>query len=72
MTLIFRICVIIFFLFFAEHYFFVFSASALGASSIAAALSGMKWDLRTGWPISKLLDNLTDLTGVEQVIGFCF
>lgn len=56
----------IFFLF-PEHCFSEFSASTIAASSIAAALSGLNWHLRTGTDLNSLLNRLTDLIGVEQV-----
>ncbi|KAL5276237.1 CCND3 family protein [Megaselia abdita] len=49
-----------------EHSFSIYSASTIAASSIAAALSGLHWHLRTGRDLRYLLDTLTDLTGVEQ------
>ncbi|XP_055376362.1 G1/S-specific cyclin-D2 [Condylostylus longicornis] len=49
-----------------EHYFSVYSPSAIACSSIAAALHGLNWDLRTGIDFQFLLNRLTDLTGVEQ------
>ncbi|XP_055615131.1 G1/S-specific cyclin-D2 [Toxorhynchites rutilus septentrionalis] len=49
-----------------EHYFSNYSASTVAASSIAASLSGLKWDLRSGKSIRYLVDRFTDLTGVEQ------
>lgn len=52
---------------FPEHSFSIYSASTIAASSIAAALSGLHWHLRTGRDLRYLLDTLTDLTGVEQV-----
>lgn len=39
----------------------------MAASSIAASLSGLKWDLRSGQSISYLVNKFTDLTGIEQV-----
>lgn len=55
------------FSFFPEHSFSIYSPSTIAASSIAAALSGLHWHLRTGRDLRYLLDTLTDLTGVEQV-----
>ncbi|XP_065075416.1 G1/S-specific cyclin-D2 [Ochlerotatus camptorhynchus] len=49
-----------------EHYFSNYTASTVAASSIAAALSGLKWDLRSGKSISYLVNRFTDLTGIEQ------
>lgn len=49
-----------------EHCFSEFSASTIAASSIAAALSGLNWHLRTGTDLNSLLNRLTDLIGVEQ------
>lgn len=49
-----------------EHYFSNYSASTVAASSIAASLSGLKWDLRSGQSIHHLINRFTDLTGVEQ------
>lgn len=49
-----------------EHYFSNYSASTVAASSIAASLSGLKWDLRSGKSISYLVNRFTDLTGIEQ------
>lgn len=49
-----------------EHYFSMYSASTIAASSIAAALCGLHWHLRTGVELRYLLNRLTDLTGVEQ------
>lgn len=49
-----------------EHYFSIYSASTIAASSIAAALSGLNWHLRTGKNLRYLLNQLTDLTSVEQ------
>lgn len=51
----------------AEHKFTKYSASTIAASSIAAAMSGLKWDLCTGHNIQFLLNLLTDLTSVGQV-----
>lgn len=45
----------------------MYSASTIAASSIAAALSGLNWHLRTGQNLRYLLNLLTDLTSVEQV-----
>ncbi|XP_075154420.1 cyclin D [Haematobia irritans] len=49
-----------------EHHFSMYSASTIAASSIAAALSGLNWHLRTGQNLRYLLNLLTDLTSVEQ------
>lgn len=49
-----------------EHYFSNYTASTVAASSIAASLSGLRWDLRSGKSISYLVNRFTDLTGVEQ------
>lgn len=49
-----------------EHYFSNYTASTVAASSIAASLSGLKWDLRSGQSISYLVNRFTDLTGIEQ------
>uniref|UniRef100_A0A336K757 CSON011294 protein n=1 Tax=Culicoides sonorensis TaxID=179676 RepID=A0A336K757_CULSO len=49
-----------------EHYFSIYSASTIAAGSIAASLVGLNWHARTNTKIQKLLDMLTDLTGVEQ------
>lgn len=49
-----------------EHYFSNYTASTVAASSIAASLSGLKWDLRSGQSIRHLINRFTDLTGVEQ------
>ncbi|XP_058821164.1 G1/S-specific cyclin-D2 [Topomyia yanbarensis] len=49
-----------------ECYFSKYTASTVAASSIAASLSGLKWDLRSGQSLSYLVDRFTDLTGVEQ------
>ncbi|XP_073834341.1 cyclin D [Musca autumnalis] len=49
-----------------EHHFSMYSASTIAASSIAAALSGLNWHLRTGQNLRHLLNLLTDLTSVEQ------
>ncbi|XP_028898561.2 G1/S-specific cyclin-D2 isoform X1 [Zeugodacus cucurbitae] len=49
-----------------EHYFSIYSASTIAAASIAAALSGLNWHLRTGQKLRHLLDLLTDLTSIEQ------
>lgn len=49
-----------------EHYFSNYTASTVAASSIAASLSGLKWDLRSGQSIHHLINRFTDLTGVEQ------
>lgn len=49
-----------------EHYFSNYTASTVAASSIAASLSGLKWDLRSGKSISYLVNRFTDLTGIEQ------
>ncbi|XP_004535219.1 G1/S-specific cyclin-D2 [Ceratitis capitata] len=49
-----------------EHYFSIYSASNIAAASIAAALNGLNWHLRTGNKMRHLLDLLTDLTSIEQ------
>ncbi|XP_054727368.1 uncharacterized protein LOC129237026 [Anastrepha obliqua] len=49
-----------------EHYFSIYSASTIAAASIAAALSGLNWHLRTGLKLRHLLNLLTDLTSIEQ------
>lgn len=49
-----------------EHYFSNYTASTVAASSIAASLSGLKWDLRSGQSIGYLVNKFTDLTGIEQ------
>ncbi|XP_058444087.1 G1/S-specific cyclin-D2 [Malaya genurostris] len=49
-----------------EHNFLKYTASTMAASSIAASLSGLRWDLRSGRSIKYLVDRFTDLTGVEQ------
>lgn len=49
-----------------EHYFSNYTASTVAASSIAASLSGLKWDLRSDKSINYLMDRFTDLTGIEQ------
>ncbi|XP_067641074.1 G1/S-specific cyclin-D2 [Eurosta solidaginis] len=49
-----------------EHYFSIYSASTIAAASIAAALSGLNWHLRTGYKLRHLLNLLTDLTSIEQ------
>lgn len=49
-----------------EHYFSNYMASTVAASSIAASLSGLKWDKRSDMSISYLVNRFTDLTGVEQ------
>jgi hypothetical protein len=51
----------------SEHDFICYTASNVAASSIAAALNGLKWHLRSGMDIGHLFNLLTDLTGVEQV-----
>ncbi|XP_011199217.2 G1/S-specific cyclin-D1 [Bactrocera dorsalis] len=48
-----------------EHYFFMYSASTIAAASIAAALSGLNWYLRSGPEFRHLLDLLIDLTSIE-------
>lgn len=53
-----------------EHYFSNYTASTVAASSIAASLSGLKWDLRSGQSIHHLINRFTDLTGVEQEFIF--
>lgn len=53
-----------------EHYFSNYTASTVAASSIAASLSGLKWDLRSGQSIPHLINRFTDLTGVEQEFIF--
>lgn len=60
----------IFFRFLLEHYFSIYSASTIAAASIAAALSGLNWHLRSGQKLRHLLDLLTDLTSIEQVRRF--
>lgn len=52
---------------FAEHTFYMFSASTIAAASIAASLNGMNWHMRTGIQYIDLLQRLTALTGVKQV-----
>lgn len=59
-------------MFILEHYFTIYSASTVAASSIAASLVGLKWDIRTNTKVRHLLDLLTDLTGIEQVKYFLF
>lgn len=49
-----------------EHYFSNYTASTVAASSIAASLSGLRWDMRSGQSISYLVNRFTDLTGIEQ------
>ncbi|XP_036227655.2 G1/S-specific cyclin-D2 isoform X1 [Bactrocera oleae] len=49
-----------------EHYFSIYTASTIAAASIAAALSGLNWHLRSGQKLRHLLDLLTDLTSIEQ------
>ncbi|XP_036319100.1 G1/S-specific cyclin-E2 [Rhagoletis pomonella] len=49
-----------------EHYFSIYSASTIAAASIAAALGGLNWHLRTGQKLRHLLNLLTDLTSIEQ------
>lgn len=63
----FNVNVVSFFLLLSEHHFSMYSASTIAASSIAAALSGLNWHLRTGQNLRYLLNLLTDLTSVEQV-----
>lgn len=55
--------------FFAEHNFYMFSASTIAAASIAASLNGMNWHMRTGIQYDDLLQRLAALTGVKQVRG---
>ncbi|KAH8394115.1 hypothetical protein KR215_009717, partial [Drosophila sulfurigaster] len=50
-----------------EHKFATYTASTIAASSIAASICGLKWDLSTGHNIHFLLSLLTDLTSVGQV-----
>ncbi|XP_060663526.1 G1/S-specific cyclin-D2 isoform X1 [Drosophila nasuta] len=49
-----------------EHKFATYTASTIAASSIAASICGLKWDLSTGHNIHFLLSLLTDLTSVGQ------
>lgn len=49
-----------------EHFFSIYTASTIASSSIAAALSGLNWHIRTGTDLLNLLNRLTDLTGVGQ------
>ncbi|KAM8715918.1 hypothetical protein ACLKA7_002889 [Drosophila subpalustris] len=49
-----------------EHQFAKYTASTIAASSIAASVTGLKWDLSTDQNIHFLLGLLTDLTSVGQ------
>lgn len=49
-----------------EHYFSIYSASTIAASSIAAAMNGLNWHLHTGNNLRYLFNLLTDLTSVQQ------
>jgi len=50
-----------------EHKFANYTASTIAASSIAASVTGLKWDLSNDQNFNFLLNLLTDLTSVEQV-----
>lgn len=46
----------------------MYSASTIAAASIAASLNGIHWHIRCGIQFIDLLNRLTDLTGIEQVM----
>jgi len=57
-----------------DYSFSMYTPSIIAAASIAAALDGLEWTVKSGYSLSQLLDTLHIITAIERVsygsIGF--
>jgi hypothetical protein len=51
----------------ADYSFSMYTPSIIAAASIAAALHGLEWTVKSGCSLSQLLDRLHIITAIERV-----
>lgn len=51
----------------ADYSFSMYTPSIIAAASIAAALDGLEWTVKSGYSLSQLLDRLHNITAIERV-----
>jgi hypothetical protein len=51
----------------ADYSFSMYTPSIIAAASIAAALDGLEWTVKSGCSLSQLLDRLHIITAIERV-----
>jgi cyclin D2 len=45
----------------------MYTPSKIAAASIAAALHGLEWTVKSGYSLNQLLDRLHNITAIERV-----